>query len=575
MEAIRRQAMNMDPSQMHTMQQQAKDMFKSMTPEQRRAATEQASTLDPDTLAQQAQNVPQYASAQQNYLIDGANSLKAEGNRLHGEQKFAEAAAKYSHALKNIEGNSTPAAEALRVSCHSNLASCYLQLRKWDECIAACDVVLRQGSSNRKALYRRGQANSGLGKYIQAVQDLRRALELSPESEKDVIREKLEEAEQHQQHAQRGVIIEEVVSDNDSGEDGAIEDVVVEEKEEEEREVVLPPPPPPAAVPEMSKVAEMMKQDPDMVRKNAEMIASMSDTELAAHLAAAGGASGMPPGTTPEMARAAAQMMKNLSTDQIAAMADQAAKGAYAMPVPPPPSRATATATSMEQQAAAAAQMMKQDPSALKHAAKMIEEMTPEQLDAMASSMPGAPSGMKIDPAQMKMAAKMMENMSAEDLERMTQMAAATMNQQQPATTTTAAAAPTVAAVPGAAPHFDPGASTTPTADMMATMRKQMADPAMLKSMQSMLSSMDPETLAGMMRSSGMNVTPEQAKKMVDSMGGLSDRQLEWISRLTAAVNAVVEVYQRAKAWAMANTAMALALVLLLLFLFCRWLGWV
>lgn len=50
----------------------------------------------------------------------------------------------------------------------------------------------------------RGQAYSALGKVDAAVEDLRRALLLSPENEKGVIREKLQEAEQKQRHASRG-----------------------------------------------------------------------------------------------------------------------------------------------------------------------------------------------------------------------------------------------------------------------------------------------------------------------------------------------------------------------------------
>lgn len=39
---------------------------------------------------------------------------------------------------------------------------------------------------------------------------------------------------------------------------------------------------------------------------------------------------------------------------------------------------------------------------------------------------------------------------------------------------------------------------------------------------QSMLKGMDPEGLAGMMRQSGMDVSPEQARKMVDQLDRVS-----------------------------------------------------
>ena len=51
---------------------------------------------------------------------------------------------------------------------------------------------------------RAGQALCALGQYDSAVQDLRQAVSLSPESEKDIIREKLAEAKQKQKQASQG-----------------------------------------------------------------------------------------------------------------------------------------------------------------------------------------------------------------------------------------------------------------------------------------------------------------------------------------------------------------------------------
>jgi hypothetical protein len=51
--------------------------------------------------------------------------------------------------------NSQPKNE-LRVTCQSNLASCFLQLERWQECVDMCDTVLSSDSKNRKALFRRG-----------------------------------------------------------------------------------------------------------------------------------------------------------------------------------------------------------------------------------------------------------------------------------------------------------------------------------------------------------------------------------------------------------------------------------
>jgi hypothetical protein len=51
---------------------------------------------------------------------------------------------------------------------------------------------------------RRGQAYTALGNGAAAVKDLQKALVLSPENEKEAIREKLREAQQKERHQSRG-----------------------------------------------------------------------------------------------------------------------------------------------------------------------------------------------------------------------------------------------------------------------------------------------------------------------------------------------------------------------------------
>jgi hypothetical protein len=47
-------------------------------------------------------------------------------------------------------------------------------------------------------------------------------------------------------------------------------------------------------------------------------------------------------------------------------------------------------------QAQAAAEAMRRDPNILKNAAKMMEAMSPEQLEGVTKMMPGAPPGVKV-----------------------------------------------------------------------------------------------------------------------------------------------------------------------------------
>lgn len=54
----------------------------------------------------------------------------------------------------------------------------------------------------------------------------------------------------------------------------------------------------------------------------------------------------------------------------------------------------------------------------------------------------------------------------------------------------------------------------------------------------------------------------------------VADKHLEWIARLMAVANAVLDAFRRAKAWAMSQGALVAAIAVLLLALLLRWLGW-
>jgi len=603
---MQRQAAAMDPAQM----QQAMNMLHNMTPEQRRSVHDAAANLPPEKLVQQASTAQQNLSSHQKYQYDASVQLKAEGNKLHSLKKFKEAAEKYQQAIQNLAAHASEQSIDLRVSCQSNLASCHLQQGSYQECVSACDVVLSENPANRKALYRRGQALAELGSVEDAIRDLQKALELSPEAEKPHIESKLKEVKQRREASSQGIALEESTNESiDNGttkggtgvetvakeEEGTVEDVTVQEearslnKEGPSTELQQPTPiaqPPPEQI---QRAAEIMRQDPDMVRRTADIVAGMSDAELAAHLSQAGGI----PAVTPEMARAAASMMKTMPPEQIQDMAEKAAVsmgGGMAANVGLAGTPQVPAVPSAE----AAAEMLKRNPDGLKTAAKMIQTLPAEQLQAMAAAMPampGAPSGLNLafDPEQLRAAAKMMENMSVEEFERMTKLAQSMAMPAMPvgvedralgpppvasspdATSVAAVESIPSASVPGAAPRFDPG-SMTPEA--LNAMRRQMANPDLLRSMQSMLKGMDPESLASMMRATGMNMTADQAQRMVDSMANVSDRQLEWLAWMGAVFNQIIDTYQKARAWVRSNMAVALAILALVLYLLLRWLKW-
>ncbi|GAB4821916.1 hypothetical protein N2152v2_008962 [Parachlorella kessleri] len=654
---VQRQAANMSPDMM----QQAMNMAQNMSPEEMQRAQQVASNLPPEQVAQQAGNFEagmSAMSAQQKYQYDGSMQLKNEGNTLHGQRRFQEAAEKYERALSNLQGHTSRQALDLRVSCQGNLASCFLQLGQWQKCIEQCNAVLAHDSNNRKAYYRRGQAYSEVGDGAAAVRDLEKALALSPESEKGAIKEKLEEAQQKQRHKSRGVVIEEVMDPAPSHEppqeppagsssvpgpmphyqhgasltvveaDGHVEDVPAVPlaapaaasqpgSSSDSRAgsgglggpaFSVPGMVPPGVDPQqMAQVAQMMKSNPSMVHMAAERMRGMSPEQLQEALRQTGGGAGV----TPEMARVAAESLKNMSPEQISAMADQAlaasdgssgassGSAAAAFRGLTPEMLAAAQSSNPQQQMQAATEAIKKDPSLLKNMARMMETLPPEQLEAMAASMPGAPPGMKLDAEQVRMAAKMMESMSPTDLERMAEMArsmgggGSTAAGPSAATTASAgaagssgagsltaadgaAAAPAAAAAAGGLPGglaagFDPG-SMDPR--MMSEMRRKMEDPAMMKMVQNMMKSMDPEALASMMSQSGMKVTPEQAVKMRDSLGNMSEQHIQMLARLTGYLNRAIDLYQSAKALVLSQGLLVLSLAMLLLAVLLRWLGW-
>ena len=179
------------------------------------------------------------------------------------------------------------------------------------------------------------------------------------------------------------------------------------------------------------------------------------------------------------------------------------------------------------------------DPASMKQAASMMEGMSDEQLESMLK-MGGAPAG--IDASQMRMATKMMENMSREDMKRMTDMA---LKFQASGGT-------------GASP---------PSAEELAK------NPDMVATMTSLMKELDPVTLASMMSSSGMRVTPDQAKMMTDTISGMNEKTIARIAKVAAFVGKVAALVKRAKLYAKQNPAMALAILVLIVALVLRWKG--
>ncbi|GLI64121.1 hypothetical protein VaNZ11_007296 [Volvox africanus] len=253
-------------------------------------------------------------------------------------------------------------------------------------------------------------------------------------------------------------------------------------------------------------VAGMPPVDP---RVAAEMLSAMSPEQLASMTK-------MVPGMdkvqlTPEMAKMAADMMKNMTTEDISRMQEMAAVmqgGAGA---------STAPATTNQSAVAAA------NPAA--------GGFLPEMATA---------------------AAEMMKNMGPEDIARMQEMAAKM-------------------GMPGGMPC---PAGLNAGLSRGAGMAAMFSDPKMMESAIAMMKNMDPEALTSMMMSSGMCKDRAQAEVMARQMSSLSDTQLRMMMKAASTFQNAREAGARALAWARANMWLVLALIVLLLALVLKWLGY-
>ncbi|GFR42389.1 hypothetical protein Agub_g3261, partial [Astrephomene gubernaculifera] len=334
---------------------------------------------------------------------------------------------------------------------------------------------------------------------------------------------------------------------------------------------------------EMSRAAGLppgVTITPEMAKAAAESFQRMSPQEVQAAVQAV---SGMPPAAAAAAASAAAASSARESSGAAASTSGREAPGA-ALPAMDP-----------------------------RVAADMLAAMTPEQLEAMTKMMPGGDK-MNLTPEMAKMAAEMMKGMSAEDLQRMQDMAlsmrgglaGSTSNtsgageritndssSSAPSTSTTVSpsAAPAAAAAP-AAGMMPPGGFPSGMAQMAAEMMKNMKpediarmqdmmgkmgggagvaaagaagmpDPASMASMFSnpnmsgmmesavqMMKSMDPDTLASMMMSSGMCRDRAQAELMARQMGNMSETQMRMMVKAAAAVQSARDKGRRALEWA-------------------------
>ncbi|XP_075487968.1 peptidyl-prolyl cis-trans isomerase FKBP42-like isoform X1 [Primulina tabacum] len=121
--------------------------------------------------------------------IGAADRRKMDGNELFKEDKLEEAMQQYEMAIAymgddfmfQLFGKYRDMAMAVKNPCHLNMAACLIKLKRYDEAIAQCGIVLAEDENNVKALFRRGKARAELGQTHAAREDFMKARKFAPE----------------------------------------------------------------------------------------------------------------------------------------------------------------------------------------------------------------------------------------------------------------------------------------------------------------------------------------------------------------------------------------------------------
>ncbi|XP_058086955.1 outer envelope protein 61 isoform X2 [Magnolia sinica] len=535
------QMSKISPSDLAKLQQQmmsnpelirlATESMKNMRPEDMRNAAEQLKNARPEDMAEitekMAKATPEeiaamraHADAQASYEFNAAQMLKKEGNDLHGQGKYSDAALKYLH-------------------------------------------VLQYDAENVKALYRRGQAYKALGKLKAAVSDLSNAHKISPDDETiaDVLRdakEKLSE-EGESQHVSRGVIIEEITEeeicptpsefDNSSS---ATEYSVMQLQEAGESpqgqggsNIRVPT--------TDAECLQGLKDNPEAIRSFQNFLSNADPNAFAAL-----GAGGMPP----EMVKTASGMISKMSPEELQKMLEMASslngKGSL-FP--------TATADTSGRGSAAGLQPPPgMSPDMVKTASDMISKMSPQELQKMfevAASLKGkdGPFPMAASDANSDRS-KMPQSAGTAGVSAAGESSSGDENISR-----------------GLFENSRTGRSSSnlPSsgADLQDQMRNQMKDPAMRQMFTSMIQNMNPDMMASMSEQFGVKLSREEAAKAQQAMSSMSPEDLDRMMRWADRIQKTAEGARKTKNWLLGRPGMILAICMLILAIVLHRLGYI
>lgn len=118
----------------------------------------------------------------QNKDLEEAIQLKNQANQFFAQGNINEAEIKYQEALIKLENVSDEQKSNLKIQLCSNLGACYLKINAFNRCIKYCTEALTLDPKNVKSLIRRSKAKESLEKYEEAIEDIKKFLEIQPDS---------------------------------------------------------------------------------------------------------------------------------------------------------------------------------------------------------------------------------------------------------------------------------------------------------------------------------------------------------------------------------------------------------
>lgn len=522
MQAAQKMMANMKPDDMQRMSQMAANMdpkvmegmMKNMgapggfDASQMAQATEQMKNMSPEQLQQGMSQAQTQMNNQKTYMCNAAEMLKNEGNAHVKAERYSEALPKYSKALDNLKDQSGADVPPLKLSLLNNSALCHLKMKHFGEALESCEEALKVDPRAFKALFRRGQAQAGMGNLSEAVLDVKQAAKLQPSdkaisAELEQLRAKLQE---------RG-----------------IDEASLKREEKHEVSAVWQEPasatassssaPAPAADDDRwAKAASSLAENPDMLKQATDAMSQMKPEDIEKMMSS----QPLPPGMdasmmrsqmehlqkNPDMLKTAMDSLKAMPEDQrkqmLAARGLGAGGGGGGAPAMP---------------SAADASGMFDNPETLQQAISMTQGMSDDDLSRLGvngaeegKAMREAAAQMASNPDMMKSMSDMMKNMSPEQMQSMMDMSSKMRGGG------------------GAAASGAGGGGAPPD---MATM---MNDPDMMKATEDMMQNISPDMLQSMLspemlqsisKSSGVEIDEGRAKTIAKVLPWV----LPWLMR--------------------------------------------